>query len=152
MFCEKLHIFQMHPHQFPVGPGEGLVCLWMDLGMYLIVEFRNRLVKRCFLQLQCRGESDGSPISCLGGLVACVSQADLPDLDPGASENSNGSLTLVVLGWFVCLTWTCFCVTEGVALGKLAIKADKGRLNLLTSINRKTEGLKMDKVVWSSEM
>ena len=97
--------------------------------------FSCRLVK---LQLQCRGESDGSPVSCLGGLVACVSQADLPDLDPGASENSNGSLTLVVLGWFVCLTWTCFCVTEGVALGKLAIKADKGRLNLLTSINRKT--------------
>lgn len=85
-------------------------------------------------------------------MESCVSQADLPDLDPGASENPNGSLTLVVLGWFVCLTWTSFCVTESVALGKLAIKADKGRFNLLTSINRETEGLKMDKVVWSSEM
>ena len=71
--------------------------------MYLIVEFRNRLVKRCFLQLQCRGEADGSPNSCLGGLVeSCVSQADLADLDPGASENSNGSLTFVLLGLFVC--------------------------------------------------
>ena len=104
LFCEKLHTFQIHPHQFPVGPGEGLVCLWTDLGMYLIVEFRNRLVKRCFPQLQCRGESDGSPNSCLGGLVeSCVSQAGLADLHPGASENSNGSLTFAVLGLFVCL-------------------------------------------------
>ena len=44
-----------------------------------------------------------------------------------------------LLSFLVCLfvlTWTCFCVTESVALGKRAIKADKGRLNLLLSINR----------------
>lgn len=64
-----------------------------------------------------------------------VSQVDPADLDPAASENSNGSLTLVFfLNWdrLLCHRKDCFGKTC------YAIEADIGRLNPLPLINRET--------------
>lgn len=88
--------------------------------------FGTELVKRCPPQLQCRGWSDGSPNSCLGGLVeSCVSQAVYR---PALELLGIPMAALFCCSWFVCLfvlTWTCFCVPESIALEEnVLVKAD----------------------------